>query len=667
MTVLFLQPLNLQAAGFGISLTPSDGNLSYQDYLTQIKALEAWDIAHNSPEIVIAVIDSGVDVDHPDLTENIWHNSMEAKDGLDNDENGYIDDLIGWDFVLNSPDPRPKFGGDYTKLGIDHGTLVAGVIGAVGDNAFGVSGLSWKVKIMPLKVMDGEGSGSTSSVYHAMKYATDNGADIINLSMVGNAFDPLLDKAIAEAYEKGLIIVAAAGNESADGSTDDISLDLNKNPQYPICHDGGGDNNYILGVGAVDENDVKSKFSNYGSKCLDVVAPGENFWGLNFFSPVIPGFNKYYGGYWSGTSLAAPLVSGTAALIKSIRPDLSNKQIYQLIIENADDINNLNPRYRDLMGGGRLNMEKALKAAGGEAAIGSLIIAPASGYQPKVGTFNSFGNMQSEFWAYSQNFYGGVSLASVDLNNDGLKEIITGAGKTGGPHIRIFNSKGEVLQQFFAYETTFTGGVNVAAGDVDGDGYADIIVAPLGGKEPLVKVFTFDGLLKNQFVAYEKDFKSGVNLGLADINADGIFEIITGNGSGRTAEVRIFNSQGQLLRSFLPYGLFNGGVKVAAYNLMGDARTEIIVYPETNYDSQIRIFSASGDIISLWQPWTDYQADHGSLTVGNIDGDDLAEIIVGNVINSQSKVKIFKADGQLKNQFLVFGDSFNGGVNLSIK
>ncbi|HLC64076.1 MAG TPA: hypothetical protein VJK25_01845, partial [Patescibacteria group bacterium] len=169
------------------------------------------------------------------------------------------------------------------------------------------------------------------------------------------------------------------------------------------------------------------------------------------------------------------------------------------------------------------------------------------------------------------------------------------------------------------------------------------------------------------FVAYEKDFKSGVNLGLADINADGIFEIITGNGSGRTAEVRIFNSQGQLLRSFLPYGLFNGGVKVAAYNLMGDARTEIIVYPETNYDSQIRIFSASGDIISLWQPWTDYQADHGSLTVGNIDGDDLAEIIVGNVINSQSKVKIFKADGQLKNQFLVFGDSFNGGVNLSIK
>src|SRR3989344_6685809 len=171
MTVLFLQPLNLQAAGFGISLTPSDGNLSYQDYLTQIKALEAWDIAHNSPEIVIAVIDSGVDVDHPDLTENIWHNSMEAKDGLDNDENGYIDDLIGWDFVLNSPDPRPKFGGDYTKLGIDHGTLVAGVIGAVGDNAFGVSGLSWKVKIMPLKVMDGEGSGSSRSGYPAIKNA----------------------------------------------------------------------------------------------------------------------------------------------------------------------------------------------------------------------------------------------------------------------------------------------------------------------------------------------------------------------------------------------------------------------------------------------------------------------------------------------------------------
>src|SRR3989344_267053 len=305
-------PIFGRAADFHLALYPNDTFLNQEYYLDKIQAPDAWEIINQSPEIVVAVIDSGVDIDHPDLTENIWRNPDEKKDGIDNDNNGYIDDLNGWDFLLNSSDPRPKLGGTYTTLGINHGTLVAGVIGASGNNNFGTSGISWKIKIMPLKVMDGQGGGSTSSVYHAIKYAIAKHANVINLSMVGDAFDPLLDKIIAEAYQAGIIIVAAAGNEKDITNTrQEVGLNLSLRPQYPICHDGGPGHNYVLGVGAVDDLDKKSYFSNFGSQCLDLVAPAENFYGTMFFSPVIADFRSYFGGYWSGTSPAA--APGSAA------------------------------------------------------------------------------------------------------------------------------------------------------------------------------------------------------------------------------------------------------------------------------------------------------------------------------------------------------------------
>ncbi len=418
LTILFFPLSSLLAkADLQTSLLPDDKELIRSYYLGQIRAPEAWETIYQTPEIVVAVIDSGLDVEHPDLMDNLWHNTKEIpNDHLDNDHNGYIDDYQGWDFVFNLPDPRPKIGKTYSKLAINHGTLVAGIIGAMGNNHFGLAGISWQIKIMPLKVMDEQGEGTSTSVYHAIKYAIAQGADVINLSMVGNNYNSELSEVIAEAYNKGIAVVAAAGNETSIGSATDISYDLSVHPQYPICYDGPAGQNHVLGVGAVDADDHKSRFSNFGSKCLDIMAPGESFYGVLFFNPVMPDFQKYFGGYWSGTSLAVPQVSGAVALLKALRPDLSLEEIYNLLIKNADNLDVQNPNYRGLLGGGRLNLAAAISAALDQAGErGSLIIAPASQHSPQVFLINQRGQKRLEFLAYQEAFTGGVAVAATAI------------------------------------------------------------------------------------------------------------------------------------------------------------------------------------------------------------------------------------------------------------
>lgn len=673
ISVIFFIPINYSQAdnyNLFVSLSPNDLYLNQQYYLGQIKAQEAWDIVKDSPNVVVAVIDSGVDIEHPDLADNIWRNPKEiSNDKIDNDNNGYVDDIYGWDFILNSNDPKPKFGGRYTNLGINHGTIVAGVIGALANNNFGISGIAWKIKIMPLRVMDGEGAGSTDLVYKAIRYAIDNKADIINLSMVGKTYDPLLDEIIKDAYQRGIIIVTAAGNETAGDSNSDLSLNLGEHPEYPICHDGSTGENYVLGVGSVDYLDKKSEFSNYGSKCLDLVAPGESFYGTLFFSPVMSQFNKYFGGYWSGTSLAAPQVAATAALVKAIRPDLTNKEIYNLIINNTDNIDDKNPDYKNLLGSGRLNLYKAITAAESMSIKRSdIIVSPMGQRLPTVEFLNYLGQKNSDFLAYKENFLGGVNIASADVDFDGLKEIITGAGSGGGPHIRIFKQNGELIGQFFAYNINFTGGVNVVGGDIDGDNQTEIIAAPQGNYLPEVKIFDARGNFKKSFIAFDNNFKGGVNLALSDINADGTQEIVTAQGPGDKPLVRIFNQNGLLLKEFLAYDpVFKGGVKVSSVNLFGDLRTEILTVPQSDYFCQIRVFSPSGDIIKQWLGWeVDYNVGC-NIASGNIDEDSGLEVIASQAKNGNSEIKVFSQEGDLKSKFSAFENNFKGGVNIFVK
>ncbi|MFA6304878.1 MAG: S8 family peptidase [Patescibacteria group bacterium] len=674
-TLAFFVLFGFSFSAFGAeAVYPDDRDFKHEYYLAQIKALTAWDIIKEAPEVVVAVIDSGVDIEHPDLYQNIWQNKGEVPgDGLDNDQNGYIDDVYGWDFIANNNDPRPKINGNYTVLGVNHGTVVAGVIGAMGNNNFGLAGVAWKIKIMPLRVMDGQGAGDSRNVYQAIKYAIAHGVQIINLSMVGGVNDPQLGEIIATAYRAGTIIVAAAGNETnSEYRDDDFSLNLSIHPQYPICHDGPsvGDN-FVLGVGSVDYQDKKSNFSNFGSQCLDVVAPGENFYGTLYFSPVMPEFKKYFGGWWSGTSLAAPQVSGAAALIKSLRPDLNNKEIYQLIINNTDNLDSINPVYRGILGSGRLNLEKAIVAAQAASNVGGrLIVGSGPGFKPAVSLFDFDGILRHNFLAYDKAFKGGVSVATADLDANGLKEIITAPGPGGGPDIRIFKANGSLDRHWFAYDSKFSGGVNVAAAIFNGD--AKIITVPQGKTKPLVKIFSSDGTLQKEFLAFNANFTGGVNLALADISGDNEPEIIVGSGPGQKPWVRIFSFSGKLLKEFLAYDpSYSGGVKVVGFDVYGDRRAEIIVSPQKKLSQKIKVFAPSGDLNFQWS--LSGYSPQDAITVSAHNLSDTPQLLVSRVIPANAKNSLaiefsyYDAKGKLLKNIKIPTTDNLGNINLIVK
>ena len=227
---IFILSLFFVVPKIAFAIIPSDIYYTDQWYLQKIKAKEAWDKVRESPNVIIAVIDSGVQINHPDLASNIWINHNEIpNNNIDDDKNGYIDDINGWDFVDNVADSSPKFTQGFTEVGIHHGTVIAGIIAASSDNAVGISGITWNAKIMPLKVLDDKGEGNTEKVVKAINYAVANGANIINLSFVGAGYNDSLNEAIRRAYIAGVIIVAAAGNEENQGH----GGSLDSTPMYP--------------------------------------------------------------------------------------------------------------------------------------------------------------------------------------------------------------------------------------------------------------------------------------------------------------------------------------------------------------------------------------------------------------------------------------------------
>ena len=227
-----------------------------------IDAPEAWDIATGSSDIVIAVIDSGVAYNHEDLSANIWSNTGEIPDnGIDDDGNGYIDDVRGWDFVNDDNNPMDSN---------DHGTHVAGTIAAKGNNATGITGVCWTAKIMPLRFLNAFGGGSVADEISAINYARANGAKIINASYGSTTYSQSEKDAISDASSAGILFVAAAGN----GGDDQIGDDNDTTPEYPASYDLTN----IISVAATDQDDARCSFSNYGAVSVDVGAPGENIY-----------------------------------------------------------------------------------------------------------------------------------------------------------------------------------------------------------------------------------------------------------------------------------------------------------------------------------------------------------------------------------------------------
>ena len=279
--------------------------------------VEAWDVTVGSGQTIVAVIDTGVDYTHEDLAANMWVNGDEIPgDGIDNDGNGYVDDIYGYDFANNDPDPMDDH---------NHGTHVAGTIGAVGDNGIGLTGVNWNVQIMALKFLRANGNGNISAAISALEYAVDNGAAISSNSWGFNGGESqALSLAVAQAQQAGHIFVAAAGNGNFAG----VGLNNDATPFWPS----NVDTDNVVAVAALDHNDAIAPFSNFGARTVDVGAPG-----VNVLSTTIG--NTY--STFSGTSMATPHVSGAIAMLVDLYPEWGYERVIDRLFATVDPVSDL--------------------------------------------------------------------------------------------------------------------------------------------------------------------------------------------------------------------------------------------------------------------------------------------------------------------------------------
>lgn len=297
--VKFVEPNVLAEGGY----VPNDPSYGSQWHLPQIAAPAGWDISQGSAQVVVAVIDSGVDPSHADLASKL---------------------LPGYSFLTNTTDARDVLG---------HGTAVSGTAGALGGNLTGVAGVALQSPVLPLVVLDATNYASYANIASAIMYAADHGAKVMNISIGGSSYSATLQSAVDYAWSKGAVLVASAMNNASS------------TPMYPAALE------RVMAVSATDRNDQLASFSNYGT-WIDVAAPGVAIY-----------TTTNGGGYgaWNGTSFASPLVAGLAALVFATQPGLSNTQVVDLIRQQSDDLGALG--YDASFGYGRINISKTLRAA----------------------------------------------------------------------------------------------------------------------------------------------------------------------------------------------------------------------------------------------------------------------------------------------------------------
>jgi len=308
---------------------------------------QVWNQHKGRPEMIVAVLDSGVDYTHEDLVPNLWRNKDEIpNNGIDDDRNGYIDDIIGWDFAKNDNKPYDLATDSSMDLlrggNPGHGTHCAGNIAARGGNAIGISGVAPNVKIMSLRFIGEEGAGTTAAAVAAIRYAVDNGAKILSNSWGGEGQDDAseenlaLKEAIQYAESKGVLFIAAAGNGRKGKGYDN---DSDKKPIYPASYT--LDN--IITVAALDSSDRLGKFSNFGARTVHIGAPGVKVFSTmvadRYSDTVINLFGMK--AYWDGTSMATPHVAGAAALYWSANPNASYKDVKNAILKSARRVSGL--------------------------------------------------------------------------------------------------------------------------------------------------------------------------------------------------------------------------------------------------------------------------------------------------------------------------------------
>ncbi|MDL1988603.1 MAG: S8 family serine peptidase [Deltaproteobacteria bacterium] len=594
-----------------------------------IDAPEAWDTTTGSSDVVVvAIIDTGVFLEHSDLGENIWQNTGETPgNGTDDDNNGFVDDVNGWDFYNDDNNPVDDN---------EHGTHVAGISSAVTDNGTGIAGVSWNSKIMAVKVLGSGGSGPYSGVANGIVYAADNGADVINLSLGGAFSSCTLREAIDYAYAHNCVIVASSGN------TGDSTIN------YPAGDD------KVIAVAATDYDDVRANFSTYG-QVIDVAAPG-----VSIYSTVLNnGYNTF-----DGTSMAAPHVSGIVALILSNNPQVTNTYIRKLLYICAEDIGS--EGWDKYTGFGRVNAFRALTSDSVDYLLARI-------RRPKEGNIFSknitiTGTAAGNSFDRYEVFVGrgenptiwettGLTLAGGQVvdgvlatwdcssyENDTwtiklISHDLCGITTETTSYVIIDNS----LQQGWPQETMYGGAsynASIVTGDVDNDGVLEVVT---GSYEGNIYIWRYDGTPLEGWPVYIGG--QSLTPALADLDGDGDLEIAIGtNSSYQNEKLFVLHHNGDPFEGNWPKGW--GSEYGSEINYISDAPTiadidgdgdlEILVANELR---EICAWHHDGTIVSGW-PADLFKSQNGTgVSIGDIDGDGDMEILAAE--SSVSGVEVY--------------------------
>lgn len=643
--ILSAEPEAIMRKHTNIPNDPMKGN---QWYLNKAKAHEAWQLwdleggeVPGDRHVVVAIVDDGVEYTHPDLWKNIWINQDEISeasrilmdsnsdgfltaeevvnfvgdangngvtdlkdvissssfltDGSDDDADGYIDNLIGWD----TNESGSSFDDDNNPIVTNnsHGTHVAGLAGATTHNSVGIASVAYNISIMPVKATGDETTNSINTGYDGMLYAAQAGADIINCSWGGPGYNSYVQNQINTLYNTyGVLVVAAAGNGDDDGNPSD-------EPHYPSGY------NHVVSVTAVNSSDIFS-WANYGAASgnfygVDIAAPGENM-----LSTYLTKESSYT--YLAGTSMASPFVASCFALLKSVYPDSSTDWLVDRMLSNTDPIDDLNPTYAGQLGTGRVNILKALVSdkwpnlslhdqsetiTNGD---GDSILNPGE-------TVNLFVELQNDTgWTQAVNVQG--ILGCADDNVIILDSVATWSSISANTH-QLNDGNGFSVQFMNTADIkTYAMELKLVSNETTGYTYRKTISLN-------ITIY-----LDQEGFPYQANNEVEVSPVFVDINDDGFNEIIFADKSG---ELYMVDKNGQDINGF-PVSLNSqpGGIAVADIDL--DDTLEIVV---SLFEKQVKVYDVYGHY-----EWTRHSSFYITAmpVIGNIDDDEELEVVVGS-------------------------------------
>jgi subtilisin family serine protease len=628
---------------------PNDPDFADQYAHQLIQMTEAWDISTGSRGIVIAVLGTGVDVNHPDLKDNIWVNKAEiAGNGIDDDKNGYIDDVHGWNFEEANGNVSPNT--SYSSS--NHETQVAGVIGAIGNNGKGVVGVNWQCSIMVLRLSP---NYTSKEVAAALDYAAANGARVANMSFGGDAFGPEGDRvvktAIDNAFSKGVLLVASAGNSDSS------------QPHYPAAYYN------VMAVASTNGEDTKTGHSTFGP-WVDIAAPGTDIVTTDVD-------NKYIS--TAGTSFSSPYVAGVAALLFAHRPNLTHVQA-RAILENTTDplyYGDLDPNLC-YIGTGRVNAYKALQSADVDYPLGEIASPePRQTYACDVNTidlcvFVHGDSYRLDYRLFGQTDWTAITQGSSPRDPNGLVYVPLANPGVGTYELRLNVSRGEYTHTERAVfgvdlapeHASWPKPKNVDATtleyflgnplclDLNGDGRNEIVQASIHYSDEYdyygvgkVNIWGQDGnSLPNWPV--QLDYVLPTSVAVGDIDGDGDYEVVVAcEYDGAVCAFHV--ESGRIVDGNWPIVIGDWGSTIAACpvlaDLDGDGASEIIVALDAESSASDGLYAIRGDGTFLWQR---RYTSQGPISVADINKDGKPEIALSGYGPGLSNVYTFILDSQ---------------------